>query len=77
MIEYDEHCPLDGGNEAPDIDGLEIAIHVPPKLPPPGTPDYVFRPDRRLPYWWLQKLLPRHDWPRRWEGHVEFYLVSG
>lgn len=63
--------------EAPTIDELDLAVHIVLKPPAPGTADAVFRPDRGLPYWRLQKLLPHHAWPRWRERHVELYLLAG
>jgi hypothetical protein len=63
--------------EAPVIDALELAVRIVPKPPAAGTADAVFRPDRRLPYWRLQRLLPPHEWPQWRERHVELYLIGG
>jgi hypothetical protein len=62
---------------APVLGALELAVCIVPKPPAPGTADEVFRPDRRLPYWHLQKLLPPDDWPQWRARHVELYLVGG
>ena len=61
---------------APVIDELDLVVRIVPKPPAPGTADEVFRPDRRLPYWRLQKPAPAHDWPRWRERHVELYLAG-
>ena len=63
--------------DAPILDVLDLVVRIVPKPPAPGTPDPVFRPDRHLPYWRLQKLLPRDEWPRWRERHVELSLVGG
>jgi len=63
--------------EAPTIEELDLVVHIVPKPPAPGTPDVVFRLDRGLSYWRLQKLLPRHDWPRWRDRHVQLYPVGG
>ena len=63
--------------DAPVIDELDLVVRIVPKPPAPGTTDTVFRPDRNLPYWRLQKLLPRAEWPRWRERHVELHVVSG
>jgi hypothetical protein len=63
--------------EALVLEALELAVRIVPKPPAPGTSDEVFRPDRRLPYWHLQKLLPPDDWPQWRARHVELYLVGG
>ena len=63
--------------EVPTIDELDLVVRIAPKPPAPGTADVVFRPDRHLPYWRLQNLLPRDEWPRWRERHVELYLVGG
>ena len=63
--------------EAPVIDELDLVVHIVPKPPTPGTADAVFRPDRHVPYWRLQHLLARHDWPQWRERHVELYLAAG
>jgi hypothetical protein len=63
--------------DAPLLDVLDLVVRIAPKPPTPGTNDEVFRPDRGLPYWRLQKLLPRNEWPRWRERHVELYLTGG
>jgi hypothetical protein len=63
--------------DAPLIDELDLVVRIAPKPPAPGSSDDVFRPNRRLPYWRFQKLLPRHEWPHWRERHVELYLVGG
>jgi hypothetical protein len=63
--------------DAPFLDVLDLVVWIAPKPPAPGTADTVFRPDRSLPYWRLQKLLPRDEWPRWRERHVELYLTGG
>jgi hypothetical protein len=63
--------------DAPLLDVLDLVVRIVPKPPVPGTDQAVFRPDRGLPYWRLQKLLPREEWPRWRERHVELYLVGG
>jgi hypothetical protein len=63
--------------DAPTLDTLDLVVRIVPKPPAPGTADAVFRPDRALPYWRLQKLLPTNEWPRWREYHVESYLVAG
>jgi|OpeIllAssembly_1097287.scaffolds.fasta_scaffold235579_2 hypothetical protein len=62
---------------APVLDQLDLAVRIVPKPKAPGRTDAVFRPDRTLPYWRLQKLLPRAEWPRWRARHVELYLVRG
>lgn len=63
--------------DAPTVDTLELVVRLVPKRPPAGSADAVFRPDRALPYWRLQKLLPPYEWLHWRERHVELYLVSG
>ena len=63
--------------DAPLLDVLDLVVRIAPKPPAPGTTDAVFRPDRHLPYWRFQKLLPRDEWPRWRERHVELYLGAG
>ncbi len=63
--------------EVPVIDELDLVVRIVRKPPALGTTHEVFRPERRLPYWRLRKLLPRHDWPHWRERHVELYLVAG
>jgi hypothetical protein len=63
--------------DAPLLDVLDLVVRIAPKPPTPGTTDAVFRPDRALPYWRLQKLLPRDEWPRWRERHVELCLAGG
>jgi hypothetical protein len=55
---------------APTMDTIDLVVRIAPKPPAPGTTDAVFRPDRRLRYWRLQKLLPRDEWPHWRERHV-------
>jgi hypothetical protein len=62
--------------EAPILEALELVVRIVPKPPTPGTATAVFRPDRRLPYWWLQKQLPPDEWPHWRERHVELYLLA-
>ena len=62
--------------DAPLIDELDLVVHIVPKPPAPGSSDEVFRPNRRLPYWRFQRLLPRHEWPHWRERQVELYLVG-
>jgi len=63
--------------DAPVLDELDLVVRIIPKPPAPGSAAAVFRPDRALPYWRLQKLLPRDEWPRWRERHVELHLVRG
>ena len=49
--------------EAPVLEALELVVRIVPKPPAPGTANAVFRPDRRLPYWDLQKQLPPTNGP--------------
>jgi hypothetical protein len=63
--------------DAPRLDVVDLVVRIVPKAPAPGTTDTIFRPDRDLPYWRLQKILPRDEWPRWRERHVELYLVAG
>jgi DNA-binding MarR family transcriptional regulator len=62
--------------EAPVLEALELVVRIVPKPPAPGTANAVFRPDRRLPYWDLQKQLPPDEWPHWRERHVELYLLA-
>ncbi len=63
--------------EVPVLDALGLAVRIVPKSPVPGSSAQVFRPDRCLPYWSLQKRLPPADWPQWRTRHVELYLVGG
>jgi len=63
--------------DAPILDCLDLVVRIAPKPPTPGSPEAVFRPDLRLPYWKLQKSLPRPEWPHWRERHVELALVTG
>ena len=62
--------------EAPVLEALELVVRIVPKPPAPGTAGAVFRPDRRLPYWHLQKQLRPDEWPHWRERHVELYLLA-
>jgi hypothetical protein len=56
---------------------LDVVVRIAPKPPAPGTADNEFRPDRHLPYWRLQNLLPPAEWPQWRERHVELFLAAG
>lgn len=62
--------------EAPVLEALEVVVRIVSKPPALGTADAVFRPARRLPYWRLQRLLSRAEWPQWRERHVELYLLA-
>jgi hypothetical protein len=63
--------------DTPSVAELDVVAPIAPKPPVPGTADTEFRPDRRLPYWRLQNLLPPAEWPRWRERHVELFLAAG
>ena len=62
--------------DAPTLDAIDLVVRIVPKPPAPGSSDEVFRPNRRLPYWRFQKLLPRDEWPHWRERQVELYLLG-
>jgi hypothetical protein len=63
--------------ESPSVAELDVVVQIAPKPPASGTADTEFRPDRHLPYWRLQNLLPPAEWPRWRERHVELFLAAG
>ena len=63
--------------ESPSVAELDVVVQIAPKPPVPGTSDTEFRPDRRLPYWRLQNVLPPAEWPQWRERHVELFLAAG
>ena len=59
------------------IEELALVVQLVPKESVPGGSHEVRKTHRRLPYWWLQRLLPVSEWPHWRERHEELALVAG